>query len=274
MFASEGVLKMGRIAEAFERASAENRAALVIYLCAGDPSLEATVELVVAAAEAGADVVELGVPFSDPTADGVAIQQASERSLARGTTMRGVLDVVRRVRERSAVPILLFGYYNPILRYGEEKLVADAKAAGVDGFLVVDLPPEEADPLVTPIRAAGLGYVPLVAPTSTDARVAQAAALADGFVYYVSMTGVTGGQDALLDEAAARAATLRTKIDAPVAVGFGIATPDDARVVAAKADGVVVGSAIVRAIASAPDTASAVRAVRELVCALAAACRR
>jgi tryptophan synthase alpha chain len=265
---------MGRIAEAFERATAENRAALVIYLCAGDPSLDATVDLVVAAAESGADVIELGVPFSDPTADGVAIQQASERSLARGTTMRGVLDVVRRVRERSTVPILLFGYYNPILRYGEAKLVADAKAAGVDGFLVVDLPPEEADPLVEPLRAAGLGYVPLVAPTSTESRIAQAAALADGFVYYVSMTGVTGAKDAVLDEAAERAAALRPKARAPIAVGFGIATPADARVVAAKADGVVVGSAIVRAIASAPDVESSVRAVRELVSSLASACRR
>lgn len=268
---------MGRIAEAFERAAADNRAALVIYLCAGDPSLDATVDLVVAAAESGADVIELGVPFSDPTADGVAIQQASERSLARGTTMRGVLDVVRRVRERSAVPILLFGYYNPILRYGEAKLVADAKAAGVDGFLVVDLPPEEADPLVEPLRAVGLGYVPLVAPTSTESRIAQAAALADGFVYYVSMTGVTGvtgAKDAVLDEAAERAAALRPKAGAPIAVGFGIATPDDARMVAAKADGVVVGSAIVRAIASAPDLESSVRAVRELVSSLATACRR
>jgi tryptophan synthase alpha chain len=265
---------MGRIAEAFERAAAENRAALVIYLCAGDPSLDATVDLVIAAAESGADVIELGVPFSDPTADGVAIQQASERSLARGTTMRGVLDVVRRVRERSTVPILLFGYYNPILRYGETRLVADAKAAGVDGFLVVDLPPEEADPLVVPLREAGLGYVPLVAPTSTESRIAQAAALADGFVYYVSMTGVTGAKDAVLDEAAERAAVLRPKAGAPVAVGFGIATPDDARLVAAKADGVVVGSAIVRAIASASDVASSVRAVRELVGSLATACRR
>ena len=265
---------MGRIAEAFASAAAQDRAALVIYLCAGDPSLDATVDLVVAAAEAGADVVELGVPFSDPTADGVAIQQASERSLARGTTMRGVLDVVRRVRAQSEVPILLFGYYNPILRYGEEKLVADAKAAGVDGFLVVDLPPEEAEPLVAPVRAAGLGYVPLVAPTSTGARVAQAAALADGFVYYVSMTGVTGAKDAALDEATARAAELRVQVDAPVAVGFGIATSDDARVVAAKADGVVVGSAIVRAIASAPDAGAATIAVRELVGSRAAACRR
>ncbi len=265
---------MGRLVEAFASAAAQHRAALVIYLCAGDPSLDATVDLVVAAAEAGADVIELGVPFSDPTADGVAIQQASERSLARGTTMRGVLDVVRRVRARSDVPILLFGYYNPILHYGEEKLVADAKAAGVDGFLVVDLPPEEAEPLVAPVRAAGLGYVPLVAPTSTDARVAQAAALADGFVYYVSMTGVTGAKDAVLDEAAARAAELRAQIDAPVAVGFGIATSDDARVVAHAGHGVVVGSAIVRAIASAPDASAATTAVRTLVGSLAAACRR
>ena len=184
---------MGRLADALRAARDEDRAALIIYLCAGDPNLDATVELVQAAAAGGADLIELGVPFSDPSADGEAIQHASERALAAGATLRGVLDVVRAVRARGCeVPLLLFGYYNPLLSYGEEEIVRDASAAGVDGFLVVDLPPEEASSLCGHIARAGLDYVPLLAPTSTDERIAQAGALASGFVYYVSMTGITG----------------------------------------------------------------------------------
>ncbi|MBX3251502.1 MAG: tryptophan synthase subunit alpha [Myxococcales bacterium] len=265
---------MGRIADAFAKAREENRAALVIYLCAGDPDLDATVELTLAAAMAGADVIELGVPFSDPTADGPAIQQASERALAGGATLEGVLGVVRRVREESEIPILLFGYYNPILAYGEARLASAAADAGVDGFLVVDLPPEEAAPLLEPAFAAGREYVPLLAPTSTPDRVARAGELARGFVYYVSMTGITGAATSALGEAAERAAVLEAELGQPVAVGFGIASADDARLVASHASGVVVGSAVVRAIAGATDRADAVRAVDALVRSLAAACRR
>ena len=165
---------MSRIADAFARAKSEDRAALVIYLCAGDPSLALTPDLIVAAAEAGADVIEVGMPFSDPTADGPTIQQASERALAAGATLPGVLEAVKAARARTDVPVLLFGYYNPILRYGEDRLVKDAKAAGVDGFLVVDLPPESAAPLLGPLREHGLDFVPLVAPTSTPPRIAAA----------------------------------------------------------------------------------------------------
>ncbi|MEM9067922.1 MAG: tryptophan synthase subunit alpha [Myxococcota bacterium] len=261
---------MGRIADAFARTKEEGRASLVIYLCAGDPELSVTPDLILAAAEGGADVLELGVPFSDPSADGEAIQKASERALAAGATLPGVLDVVRQVRARGCeIPILLFGYYNPIFSYGEDKLAADAASAGVDGFLVVDLPAEEAASLRSKAVDAGLDYVPLVAPTSTDDRIAMAKDLATAFVYYVSMTGITGAQASKLDTAAERAAELSKHMERPVAVGFGVKTPEDAATVARQADGVVVGSAIVRAIQAAPDPDAACAAVSTLVASLA-----
>jgi len=256
---------VGRIADAFERAKKENRAALVIYLCAGDPDLATTVDLVVAAAESGADVIELGVPFSDPTADGPAIQRAAERALAAGTTLRGVLDTVGRIRSQSDVPILLFGYYNPILRYGEAKLAEDAANQGADGFLVVNLPPEESDALRLPIVARGLDFVPLVAPTTGRERVARAARAATSFIYYVSMTGVTGAKATDLADAAKRAASLQREVDRPIALGFGVKTRQDVATVAAHVDGVVVGSAVVTAIEEAEGPQAAVAAVRSLV---------
>lgn len=259
---------MSRLAKAFELAKSENRAALVIYVCAGDPNLETTIEVVVAAAEAGADVIELGVPFSDPTADGPAIQQAAERSLAAGTTVAKVLGALRAIRERCDVPVLLFGYYNPIFKYGEERFVADAADAGADGLLVVDLPPEESADLRGHAAKRGLGFVPLVTPTSTPERVEKAAEVANGFVYYVSMTGVTGSKAADLETAAKRAGELAASMKHPVAVGFGVKTSADARVVAAHADGVVVGSAIVRAIARATSTSAACTSVSERVASL------
>ncbi len=263
-----------RIAEAFARAKGEGRAALVIYLCAGNPSLELTPRLIEAAAEAGADVVEVGMPFSDPTADGPTIQRASERALRAGATLRGVLDAVRSARERTEVPIVLFGYYNPILRFGEAELAQQAMAAGVDGLLVVDLPPESAAPLLEPARNEGLDFVPLVAPTSPPERVDAAAKVAGAFLYYVSMTGVTGSKGADLAEAAARARATADRTGVPVAVGFGVRTPEDVAVVAAQADGVVVGSAVVDAIDHAADDDARVEAVRALVSELAAATRR
>ena len=252
---------MSRLAAAFEG----DRAALVIYLCAGDPSLEETPDLIVAAAEAGADVVEVGMPFSDPAADGPTIQAASERALAGGATLPGVLAAIAEARARTDVPIVLFGYYNPILRYGEPRLAADAKAAGVDGLLVVDLPPEHATPLLTPMREHGLDFVPLLAPTSTPARVEAATAVAGAFVYYVSMTGVTGSAGAPLEEAAIRAGELERTIGKPVVVGFGVRTAEDVAVVAAHARGVVVGSAVVRALHA---SEAPVDAVREIVSSL------
>lgn len=256
---------MGRIQRAFEASAADERAALIIYVCAGDPDLETTIEVVVAAAEAGADIIELGMPFSDPVADGPAIQLASERALANGATLVKVLDAVRSIRERSDVPILLFGYYNPLLTYGEAKLVVDAADAGVDGFLVVDLPPEESAPLREPALERGLDFVPLVAPTSDAERVELAASVASSFIYYVSMTGITGSKVADLGEAAKRAAEVARTTGHPVALGFGVKTRADVEKVAAHADGVVVGSAVVRAIEAAPGGDEAVEAVRALV---------
>jgi len=260
---------MGRIAHAFENARNENRAALVIYVCAGDPDLTTTADLVVAAAEAGADVIELGVPFSDPTADGPPIQRAAERSLRGGTTLSKVLDTVRVIRDRTAVPILLFGYYNPILAYGEQKLAEDAADSGADGFLVVDLPPEESAGLRGPAIDKGLDFVPLVAPTSNPERIAQAADAATSFIYYVSMTGVTGSQAVDLASASERAGVLQRELGRPVAIGFGVKTKDDVATVAPHVEGVVVGSAVVRRIEDAASPDEAVASVRELVSELA-----
>jgi tryptophan synthase alpha chain len=256
---------VGRIADAFDNARKEGRSALVIYLCAGDPDLSTTADLVVAAAEAGADVIELGVPFSDPTADGPAIQRAAERSLRGGTTLAKVLDTVREIRSRTDVPILLFGYYNPILSYGEQQLVDDAADAGADGFLVVNLPPEESAGLRGPAVEKGLDFVPLVAPTSNPERIAQAAAAATSFIYYVSMTGVTGSQAVDLASAAERAGALQRELGRPLAIGFGVKTQDDVGTVAPHVDGVVVGSAVVRTIEDAASPEDAVSSVRELV---------
>lgn len=256
---------MSRLQCAFAHARAEDRAALVAYFCAGDPDPETTVEVAIAAAEEGADVLELGMPFSDPTADGVAIQQASERALRGGMTLRKTLEVARAIRARSSIPIVLFGYYNPILAYGEEALCRDAKAAGVDGLLVVDLPPEESAPLREPAQRHGLAFVPLVAPTSSEPRIELAASVADAFIYYVSLTGVTGAAVADFHEAARRAKHLKERTNKPVVVGFGVSTGADVKKLAGYADGVVVGSALVRAIQSSKDQAAAVDAVRHLV---------
>ena len=256
---------MGRIRRAFDAAASEGRAALIIYLCAGDPDLAATPTLIRAAAEAGADIIELGMPFSDPAADGPEIQRASERALAAGTTFDGVLNAVREVRASGCdVPLMLFGYFNPIVARGELKAVADAADAGVDGFLVVDLPPEEAGGFTEALAARGLDYVPLVAPTTSDARARVVAERATGFVYSVSMTGVTGARSADLAAAGERAAHLESLLERPVGVGFGIKTPSDVRAVAACASGVVVGSAAVAVIheGGAPALRALVRSLR------------
>jgi len=260
----------GRIGEAFSRARADKRPALVIYLCAGHPDLDRTPDLICAAADAGADVIELGVPFSDPTADGPAIARASEKALQGGATLARVLSRAEQARRRTTVPILLFGYYNPILAYGEARLVADGKRAGIDGFLVVDLPPEECSVLRLPAIEAGLEYVPLVAPTSSEARIRMAASVATSVLYYVAVTGVTGSSATDLEGAARRAAAVREQTKCPVAVGFGVKTPADVKKLAPHVDGIVVGSAIIQAIDGATDP---VAAVRSLVTTLAQALR-
>jgi tryptophan synthase alpha chain len=264
---------MSRLKAAFERAEREKRAALVVYLCAGDPDLATTERLVLAAIEAGADIIELGVPFSDPTADGPVIQRASERALAKGTTLAQALEVAAKIRATSEAGIVLFGYYNPILALGEARFATEAKRCGVDGVLVVDLPPEEAGSLLSPLEAQGVDFIPLIAPTTPDARIDRIARTARSFLYYVSLTGVTGAE-ADLDKAGARATALKARTGKPVAIGFGIKTPAQAKKAAQKADGVVVGSAVCSAIEAAKSPDDAVRAVRSLVLELRAACAR
>ena len=245
-------------------------AALVVYLTFGDPSPAIAVDLVLAAATAGADIIELGVPFSDPSADGPVIQAAMERSLLAGAGLLGALRAIRAVRDRGCeVPIVLFGYYKPIFVLGTNELAKRAAAAGVDAVLTVDVPLEEIAELREPLVAAGLDVIPLLAPTSSVARARQLAPLAAPFVYYISMTGVTG---AALDHRAVdgdRIAALREASGAPIMVGFGIKTPADVAVVAQVADGVVVGSALVDRIARAGNDAP--KAVAEFVASLAAA---
>ena len=239
---------MNRLARAFQGAKERGTPALVPFITAGDPDLAKTEALIHTLAAAGADVIELGVPFSDPMADGPVIQAASERALLAGTTLPGVLATVRKVRATSAIPIVLMGYYNPILAYGRERFAADAVAAGVDGLLLVDLPPEEAQELRCFTDPLDLALITLIAPTTPRERRNQLATAAQGYLYYVSMTGVTG--TARIDTTAIRAEVENLKVlsPVPVAVGFGISTPDDAAAVGDFADAVVVGSALVKLI--------------------------
>ncbi len=244
---------MKRIGDRFARRRAEGRPAFVAFLTAGDPSLDRTVEAAVELDRAGADVLELGVPFSDPLADGPVIQRSSERALARGVTLSKVLEAVRRIRERSALPLLLFCYYNPLLQHGLERLAGEAKAAGVDGVLVTDLPPEEAAEWIAAARAAGLDTVFLASPTSPPERLERVAEASRGFVYAISRTGVTGERQALSEDARPLVERLRALTDVPVALGFGLSTPEQVREAAAVADGVVVGSALVRFLEEHPE---------------------
>ncbi len=252
--------------------AAERRAALIVYLTAGDPTPAATAALIAAAARGGADVIELGVPFSDPSADGRAIQAAMERALAAGGGLAAALASVAEARAAGVdVPIVLFGYYNPIFVYGVARFAAAAAAAGVDATLTVDLPSEELAELAEPLAAEGVGVIPLLAPTSTPARFAAVQALAPAFVYYISLTGVTGAAFDAARVAGDRIAAIRAATGAPVAVGFGIKTAADARAVAAVADGVVVGSAVVERIGAAGAAGPAAAAVEAFVRELRAA---
>jgi len=255
---------VSRIAESFARRREQGSAAFVGFVTAGDPSLEGGVELALALEAGGVDVLELGVPFSDPLADGPVIQRSSQRALERGVTLAHVIDLVRRLRARSELPVVLFSYLNPLLAYGLERLARDARAAGVDGVLVTDLPPEEADDWLAVARAAGLDTIFLAAPTSPEARLSRVAAASRGFVYAVSRTGVTGEREALSQDAAPLVARLRALTPTPVALGFGIARPAQVAAAAAVADGVVVGSALVRFLEEQPqgDVSAHVRWLR------------
>jgi tryptophan synthase alpha chain len=265
-------LTLSRIEERFRALRAEKRTALVIYLTVGDPSVEDSHACALAAIRAGADIVELGVPFSDPTADGPVISAASYRAIHQGGSLRAVLDVTRRLRAESDAVLVPFSYFNPIVAYGEAAFPAAAAAAGADALLIVDLPPEEGAELRAGARAAEIGMIPLVAPTTGREREALLVRQGSGFVYYVSVTGVTGSAAAPLEEAARNAAGVRERGGLPVVVGFGIRSPEQAKKVAsAGVDGIVVGTEIVRAIAEAPDRAARVARVTEIVAGLRAA---
>jgi tryptophan synthase alpha chain len=236
------------ITRLFERLRREGEKGLIGYLTAGDPSLERTPALVSALVRGGVDLIELGVPFSDPIADGPVIQRASERALLAGATLRGVLDCAARIRRTSEVPLLLFTYLNPVLRYGLEALARDAVSSGIDGVLLTDLSVEEAPAHIEVMRRHGLDTIFLAAPTSTEARLREIAACSSGFVYLVSRTGVTGERNSLSDAVAPLAAAVRRVTDLPLAVGFGISSPEQAAAAGAVSDAVVVGSAFVRLI--------------------------
>jgi tryptophan synthase alpha chain len=242
------VAGVDRVAAAFARAREENRAALVGYLTGFDPDRAGSLERIFAACEGGLDVLELGVPFSDPTADGPTIQAAMTRALASGARLAGAIEMAAEIRRRFPLPIVLFSYANPLLSHGPERLSQEAAEAGADALLVVDLPPEHAEVLRGPARKRGLGWVGLVAPTTTPARRTRVLAGSSGFVYAVSLTGVTGAPLDPGDPALhAGLATLRGASDLPIVVGFGVRKADDVRALAAHADGVVVGSALVEA---------------------------
>jgi tryptophan synthase alpha chain len=264
-----------RIERRFAALKAEGRAALVTFTMAGDPDHATSVAVLQALPKAGADVIELGMPFTDPMADGPAIQAAGLRALAAGANMKKTLAAVREFREADdATPIVLMGYYNPIYIYGVEKFLADAKAAGVDGLIVVDLPPEEDGELCLPALKAGVNFIRLATPTTDDKRLPAVLANTSGFVYYVSITGITGAASADSTVVGDAVARIKRHTQLPVCVGFGIRTPDAARAIAERADGSVVGTALVDALRGSLDeegraTAKTVSAVAELTTALA-----
>ncbi|UYN98848.1 MAG: tryptophan synthase subunit alpha [Devosia sp.] len=268
-----------RIEKRFAELKAANRPALAAYVMGGDPDLATSQAIVNALPQAGADIIELGLPFSDPMADGVAIQLGGQRALASGQTLTGVLGMVEEFRRKDdTTPIVLMGYYNPIYIHGVERFIADASQAGVDGLIIVDLPAEEDDELCIPALKAGINFIRLTTPTTDDARLPTVLENTSGFVYYVSMNGITGG--AIKSRGAVGDAVTRIKAhtDLPVIVGFGIKTADDAAEIGRHADGIAVGTVLVNAVANSLDNGRAtdktVAAVRDLVADLAGGLRR
>ncbi|MDE3196241.1 MAG: tryptophan synthase subunit alpha [Acidobacteriota bacterium] len=248
---------MTRIGHLFQKLKSEGRCAMIAYLTAGDPAPDATVPLVAALERGGADLIELGVPFSDPIADGPVIQQAGDRALRAGMTLAKVLGIAAEIRQTSQIPLLLFTYLNPALRYGFERLARDAKAAGIDGCLLTDVSVEEAEGYVNVMRDAGLDTVFLAAPTSTDERLSLVARYSSGFVYLVSRTGITGERQTIADSALPLIERMRAHTKLPIAMGFGISKPEHVAALADKVDGVVIGSAIVRQIEKDPSQVEA-----------------
>ncbi len=256
---------MTRIDQTFAALAAEKRAAFIAYVMAGDPDFDTSLEIVRGLPAAGVDVIELGLPFTDPMADGPAIQLAANRALEAGMTLARTLDLARAFREGDdTTPIVLMGYYNPIYAMGVPTFLQAAKEAGIDGLIVVDLPPEEDDELCVPANAAGLNFIRLATPTTDDARLPAVLSNTSGFVYYVSITGITGAAEANAAAVAPEVARIKSQTDLPVCVGFGIKTPEGARDIAGIADGAVVGSAIVSRIGDGQPVADVLDFVRAL----------
>ncbi|MGP1357805.1 tryptophan synthase subunit alpha [Roseicyclus sp.] len=242
---------MTRIDDTFARLRAEGRKAFVAYVMAGDPDYETSLGIVKALPGAGVDIIELGMPFTDPMADGPTIQLAGQRALEGGQTLEKTLQIARELRkENDTTPIVMMGYYNPIYSRGVERFLAEARAAGIDGLIVVDLPPEEDEELCLPAQAAGLNFIRLATPTTDDRRLPKVLQNTSGFVYYVSITGITGAAEAQAANVGPEVARIKAQTDLPVIVGFGIRTPETAEAIAGVADGCVVGSAIVAEIAA------------------------
>jgi len=262
-----------RLDHTFARLQRGGEKALIAYVMAGDPSLQETEQLVVELEQAGADIIELGVPFSDPIADGPVIQQAAERALRSGTSLRTILPMVARLRAMTQIPLVLMAYYNNIHAFGPDRFCHEAVRAGVDGLIVPDMPPDEAGPLKEPAAAAGLQLIFLLAPTSTAERRTFVACQSQGFVYYVSLTGITGAKLVNVADVGKNVEKIRKVTGVPVAVGFGVATPEDAVDIAAIADGVIVGSAIVKQIAAHQQKPDMVKQVAEFVRSLKVAMR-
>ena len=268
-----------RIDRRFASLKRAGRAGLVTFVTAGDPDYATSLAIVQAAPAAGADVIELGMPFTDPMADGPAVQASSLRALKAGQTLRKTLELVRAFRAGDAdTPIVLMGYYNPIYIYGVDRFLTDAVSAGVDGLIVVDLPPEEDDELCLPALSAGLNFIRLTTPTTDDKRLPAVLANTSGFVYYVSITGITGAATPEFGRVAQAVARIKRHTDLPIAVGFGVKNAEHARAIAQGADGVVVGSALVEAVRTSLDadgkaTAKTVPAVTDLIASLAAGVR-
>lgn len=250
-------LSLDRIDRCFARLRSREEKAFIAYICAGDPTLARTVDLALALEAAGTDILELGVPFSDPLADGIVNQLAAQRALEAGATVHGVLDVVRAIRRSSEIPIVLYTYLNPIVQFGLGNFYREAEAAGVDGLLILDLPPDED----VEERQGSIAHIRLVAPTTPPKRIAQICARGEGFIYYVSREGVTGAQTSIAAALDERVAEIRKLTELPIAVGFGVSNPEQVAAVAQHADGVVVGSAIVNQIATHPDDDQLAKAI-------------
>jgi tryptophan synthase alpha chain len=242
-----------RISETFKRLNQLGKKAFIPYMMAGDPSLEKTRDVVLLFEACGADIVELGVPFSDPLADGPTIQRASERALKNGVTLRKVISFVKDLRETTQIPLVLMTYFNPVFKYGTDIFIKDARSAGVDGMIIPDLPPDEAGDFIKLSRKAALDTIFLLAPTSTEDRIRKVTKAASGFIYYVSITGITGASLLLDGSMDLLISNIRKYTDKPIAVGFGVSTPEEAAAIATISDGVIVGSAIVKKLHDAPE---------------------